>query len=143
MAETESKSIVAESLSSSNSRGPFSVMQDIIANFLSQVNNNKKKKVDEVVVVSEVKKNEEIKTKQSPPDVVKFPDSRQDYTGLKLTVQEVEPQQESGGNNMWQVYALGGVMLLRWGWAKWKEAQANKNDKPESGAEDASPTHDP
>ncbi|KAI3984644.1 hypothetical protein MKX01_004007 [Papaver californicum] len=141
MAETESKSIVVESSSpSSNNRGPFSVIQDIIANFLSQFNN---KKAEEVVVVSEVKKKEEIKAKQSPPDVVKFPDSRPDYTGLKLTVEEVEPQQESGGNNMWQVYALGGFMLLRWGWAKWKEAQANKNDKPDSGAEDASPTHDP
>ncbi|KAI3834431.1 hypothetical protein MKX03_032542 [Papaver bracteatum] len=136
--ETESKSIAVES--SSDNRGPFSVIQEIIANFLSQVNNNKKKG-EEVVVVSEViEKNE---TKQSPPDVVKFPDSRQDYSGLKLTVEEVEPQQESGGNNMWQVYALGGFMLLRWGWAKWKEAQANKNDKPDSGAEDASPTHDP
>ncbi|KAI3981017.1 hypothetical protein MKX01_012172 [Papaver californicum] len=117
MAETESKSIVAESSSSSssNNRGPFSIIQDIIANFLSQVNNNNEK-VDEVVVVT-------------PPDVVKFPDSRQDYTRLKLSVQEV--------------YALGGFMLLRWGWTKWKEAQANKNDKPDSGAEDASPTHDP
>ncbi|MCL7025176.1 hypothetical protein MKW94_007518 [Papaver nudicaule] len=139
MAETESKSIVVVESSSSNNRGPFSVIQDIIANFLSQVNNMNKK--GEEVVVTEVKKVEEIKTKQSP-DVVKFPDNRQDLTGLKLTVEEVEPQ-ESGGNNMWQVYALGGFMLLKWGWAKWREAQANKAAKPDSGSEDASPTHDP
>ncbi|KAK9126515.1 hypothetical protein Scep_015361 [Stephania cephalantha] len=32
------------------------------------------------------------------------------------------------------VYALGGFMIVRWLWGRWKESRANNSDKPQSGS---------
>lgn len=95
MAENESKSIEEQ-----KRRGPFAVLQDFLLNFFSQFNKRENK---EVVVVAEVtnKNDGESKPKQKP-DSVKLPDAPQDFSSLKLKVEESE-QETGGGNHIWQV----------------------------------------
>ncbi|KAG2603537.1 hypothetical protein PVAP13_5KG777200, partial [Panicum virgatum] len=50
-------------------------------------------------------------------------------------------EEEMAPRNLWQVYALGAFIVLRWAWAKWKENQdRNDSDSPDGdgGAPDRS-----
>ncbi|XXG63006.1 hypothetical protein AAC387_Pa05g1280 [Persea americana] len=66
--------------------------------------------------------------KQGPTSVT-LPVSRQDYPSLKLEVEESD--EDMNPRNMWQVYALGGFLVLRWIWARWRE----RKSRGESGGE--------
>ncbi|XP_010243285.1 PREDICTED: uncharacterized protein LOC104587387 [Nelumbo nucifera] len=70
-------------------------------------------------------------SKAQKPDFVRFPDVRTEYPPLKLEDDEVV--QESSSRNMWQVYALGGFMILRWIWARWKERRDKDDTSGERG----------
>ncbi|KAF6146787.1 hypothetical protein GIB67_007501 [Kingdonia uniflora] len=72
------------------------------------------------------------------PDVVRVSESKKTYPSIKLEVEESE--QGISPKNMWQVYVLGGFMIARWMWAKWKESKANKPDPSED--EEPTPTDD-
>ncbi|KAJ4978564.1 hypothetical protein NE237_009344 [Protea cynaroides] len=62
------------------------------------------------------------------PSVVRFPDTRGHIPPLKLEVEESEQGKAPG--NSWQVYALGGFLILNWIWARWKERQP-KDESPD------------
>ncbi|XP_072969674.1 uncharacterized protein [Typha angustifolia] len=67
-----------------------------------------------------------------PPLTVTFPDALRrekfDVPPIKLEVEE--SADDMSPRNMWQVYALGGFMVLRWIWARWKERK-DKGSSPE------------
>ncbi|KAH7680558.1 hypothetical protein IHE45_05G000700 [Dioscorea alata] len=63
---------------------------------------------------------------RSPPSRVTFPDAALRMSGSSTTppllkLQVEESSESMNPNNMWQVYALGGFMVLRWMWARWRE----------------------
>ncbi|OVA19435.1 hypothetical protein BVC80_9057g7 [Macleaya cordata] len=102
MAEKESKSVNTsiEMKEEQKNRGPlFSIFQDFKLNFPLFKRENK-----EVVVVTHEgtnkSKSDEESNKPQKPDFVKLPDSRQDFSSLKLSVEESE--QGTGGNHLWQ-----------------------------------------
>ncbi|KAL0714206.1 hypothetical protein Bca4012_021185 [Brassica carinata] len=50
---------------------------------------------------------------------------------------EAEPSSGSTSNSLviWQVYALGGFLVLKWAWARWNERNAT-SDKKDDGDDD-------
>ncbi|KMZ76167.1 hypothetical protein ZOSMA_106G00730 [Zostera marina] len=63
-----------------------------------------------------------------PPKMVFLPNSRRNKIlppPIKLHDQE-EEKQGMNPNNMWQVYAFGGFLVLRWIWARWRERKKNQ-----------------
>ncbi|CAA7400199.1 unnamed protein product [Spirodela intermedia] len=64
----------------------------------------------------------EAKAPEAPPLRVTFPDALQNQSTVESLKLEVEESAESmSPRNMWQVYALGGFMVLSWVWGRWKE----------------------
>ncbi|KAF3570386.1 hypothetical protein F2Q69_00061551 [Brassica cretica] len=57
---------------------------------------------------------------------------------LKL---EAEPSSGSTSNSLviWQVYALGGFLVLKWAWARWNERNATSDKKEDDDADDQAP----
>ncbi|RLN23241.1 uncharacterized protein C2845_PM07G35920 [Panicum miliaceum] len=89
--------------------------------------------------------------RRSPPSTVRFfPDAERQKARqappIKLEEEEGAPpppatEEEMAPRNLWQVYALGAFIVLRWAWAKWKENQdRNDSDSPDGdgGAPDGS-----
>ncbi|KAI6669247.1 hypothetical protein NL676_004132 [Syzygium grande] len=75
------------------------------------------------------------------PDVVRFPHkSSEPPPPLKLEVEE-EPGKTSNPVILWQVYALGGFLILKWVWGRWQERKARKgsDDQATEDAQDAAP----
>lgn len=70
-------------------------------------------------------------TETYKPEVVTFPDTRQTIPPLKLEAEELE--KNSNPAILWQVYALGGFIVLRWVWARWKERRTPKNGPSDEG----------
>lgn len=68
----------------------------------------------------------------SKPEVVRFPVRKPDVPSLKLENEEAE--KDTNPIVLWQVYALGGFIILRWAWAKWQErkAKAKKDSSNEA-----------
>ncbi|XP_043723284.1 uncharacterized protein LOC122670466 [Telopea speciosissima] len=71
---------------------------------------------------------DEVESEAKKPDVVRFPDTRRDIPPLKLEVEESE--QGMDPRNMWQVYALGGFLILKWILARWNERRP-KDESPD------------
>ncbi|CAL9118068.1 unnamed protein product [Musa textilis] len=60
----------------------------------------------------------------SPTMIVTFPDAarrRAQSFPPPLRLDGEESTEDMSHGNMWQVYALGGFMILRWIWAHWRE----------------------
>jgi len=89
--------------------------------------------------------------RRAPPSTVRFfPDAERQKARqpppIKLEEEEGAPpppatEEEMAPRNLWQVYALGAFIVLRWAWAKWKENQdRNDSDSPDGdgGAPDRS-----
>ncbi|XP_030439907.1 uncharacterized protein LOC115661849 [Syzygium oleosum] len=75
------------------------------------------------------------------PDVVRFPHkSLEPPPPLKLEVEE-ESGKTSNPVILWQVYALGGFLILKWVWGRWQERKARKgsDDQATEDAQDAAP----
>ncbi|KAI0515770.1 hypothetical protein KFK09_008437 [Dendrobium nobile] len=64
----------------------------------------------------------------SSPSMVVFPRQIIDLPPLKLEVED--SSEDMNPRNMWQVYALGGFMLAKWIWARWKERRGNSQEDP-------------
>ncbi|GAB4836324.1 hypothetical protein Ancab_001239 [Ancistrocladus abbreviatus] len=71
------------------------------------------------------------------PDIVKFSSHQPKIPSLKLESEEAE--QSSNPLVLWQVYALGGFMIVRWVWAKWQERKKTKRGPSN---EEHSPSND-
>ncbi|KAH6761898.1 hypothetical protein C2S52_019331 [Perilla frutescens var. hirtella] len=71
----------------------------------------------------------------SKPGFVKFP--RQNLEPVKLEAEADEAGQTTNPLILWQVYALGGFLVMRWAWMRWNE---RKGQKKSDG--DPSPSHD-
>ncbi|KAH9621067.1 hypothetical protein KSS87_017915 [Heliosperma pusillum] len=75
------------------------------------------------------------------PDVVNFPFIKQDVPPIKLESEDV--QEDTNPIILWQVYALGGFIVLKWAWGKWQERKAKaKDDAPDEDNEDDNPAAD-
>ncbi|KAF8039144.1 hypothetical protein BT93_B1633 [Corymbia citriodora subsp. variegata] len=78
------------------------------------------------------------------PDVVRFPRKPlESPPPLKLEVEE-ESGKTSNPVILWQVYALGGFLILKWVWGRWQERKARKggdgqatDDSQESAPDDS------
>ncbi|KAJ0976785.1 hypothetical protein J5N97_012259 [Dioscorea zingiberensis] len=72
----------------------------------------------------------------NPPARVTFPGAELQTSGsspssplLKLQVEE--SAEGMSPHNMWQVYTLGGFMVLRWVWARWRERRGEGRSEEE------------
>ncbi|KAJ1287257.1 hypothetical protein BS78_03G417100 [Paspalum vaginatum] len=82
----------------------------------------------------------DVEARRAPPSTVRFvPDAERNKARqappIKLEEEEGAPpppatEEEMAPRNLWQVYALGSFIVLRWAWAKWKENQDRK-DSPD------------
>ncbi|KAL6570546.1 hypothetical protein OROGR_000096 [Orobanche gracilis] len=72
----------------------------------------------------------------SKPDYVKFP--RPNLDPIKLESEADIAGQTTNPLILWQVYALGGFLVVRWAWMRWNERKGQK--KP---GNDSSPGDNP
>lgn len=73
--------------------------------------------------------------RDSKPNVVRFPLTQPEVKVPPLKLESDEAEKDTNPIVLWQVYALGGFIVLRWVWAKWQERKAAKAKKDESGEE--------
>ncbi|KAF3434134.1 hypothetical protein FNV43_RR25237 [Rhamnella rubrinervis] len=78
---------------------------------------------------------DENQTKSQKPEMVSFPKAQPVFPP-PLAVENEEHGKTSNPVILWQVYALGGFLVLRWIWARWNERKAGKKD---SSDDDQSP----
>ncbi|KAF8403195.1 hypothetical protein HHK36_011294 [Tetracentron sinense] len=122
-ASSENAAIVSKG-EDQKKQGPlFAIFSDFVLKFPQL-----KQETKVEVVAEEPKKTGDEESKTQKLDVVRFSGTRQSIPPLKLEVEESAQGMSPG--NMWQVYALGGFMILRWLWARWNERRA-KDDSPE------------
>ncbi|KAL0755854.1 hypothetical protein YC2023_102047 [Brassica napus] len=75
------------------------------------------------------------KDKETQNSTVSFPYNPPKSTEpLKL---EAEPSSGSTSNSLviWQVYALGGFLVLKWAWARWNERNQTSDKKEDDDAD--------
>ncbi|KAK4758003.1 hypothetical protein SAY87_019304 [Trapa incisa] len=75
------------------------------------------------------------------PDVVRFP-----YRSLEVPLPlKLEVEEESGRTSnpliLWQVYALGGFLIMKWVWGRWNERN-RQQDNDEASDNYDSPAED-
>nr|XP_043632903.1 uncharacterized protein LOC122604068 [Erigeron canadensis] len=67
---------------------------------------------------------------------VTYPDGRSKTVGsLKLESEDME--KDTNPAVLWQVYAIGGILILKWAWGQWNERRDRKkpsNEDPPSSA---------
>ncbi|KAL8518140.1 hypothetical protein ACS0TY_009480 [Phlomoides rotata] len=81
-------------------------------------------KVEEPVKMVEISKVED-----ETPSVVTFP--RQSFEPVKLEAEADDGQKSTNPMLLWQVYAIGGFLVLRWGWTRWNERKGKKKSEDE------------
>lgn len=72
--------------------------------------------------------NSDESTRQGPI-AVSFPRTHPQLPPLKLEVEDGREGMEP--RNMWQVYAFGGFLIVRWLWARWQERKARRKGEGE------------
>ncbi|KAL7109243.1 hypothetical protein ACP275_06G163900 [Erythranthe tilingii] len=70
------------------------------------------------------------------PVAVTFP--KQSFAPLKLEAESEEAERSTNPVFLWQVYAVGGFVVLRWAWKRWNERKGQK--KPDD--DEPPPAHD-
>ncbi|CAI9091252.1 OLC1v1026223C1 [Oldenlandia corymbosa var. corymbosa] len=72
----------------------------------------------------------EVAAQNKKPSVVRFPQPPQEesFPSLKVEGDEV---QETSPSTLWQVYALGGFLVLSWAWKRWNERKGSKKSPEE------------
>ncbi|XP_020571470.1 uncharacterized protein LOC110018479 [Phalaenopsis equestris] len=60
------------------------------------------------------------------PSMVVFPRQIIDLPPLKMEAEE--SSEDASPHNIWQVYVLGGLMVAKWIWAKWKERRGKSRE---------------
>lgn len=119
------------------SKGPFS----FLPKFKIELPFLKPGPKPEIVAGEEVKggtvivANEGQEDRVNKPDVVKFTERRPVAPAPLVVEAEESSAKTSNPVILWQVYALGGFLVLRWIWARWQErtkkgSSDNKNDEP-------------
>ncbi|XP_020107366.1 uncharacterized protein LOC109723420 [Ananas comosus] len=59
---------------------------------------------------------------RSAPAMVTFPDARRNLNSIPpIKLEAEDAADDATPHTMWQVYILGGFLVLRWVWARWKE----------------------
>lgn len=134
MAETENSKIVTQKDSSHKPRNLFSIFPkfELKVPFFNKPVPLAKEE-PKIAVVTEGGENESGIQK---PNIVSFPNTR----SLVPSSIEVEVEEGSGRTHnpviIWQVYALGGFIVLKWIWARWQER--NERAKKASSDDDQS-----
>ncbi|KAL3520818.1 hypothetical protein ACH5RR_018967 [Cinchona calisaya] len=73
----------------------------------------------------------ELEVQTAKTTVVKFPrPTEENLPSIKLEADEVE-EKSTNPVLLWQVYAIGGFLVLRWAWTRWNERRGRK--KPSDG----------
>ncbi|CDO99845.1 unnamed protein product [Coffea canephora] len=68
---------------------------------------------------------------ETKPSVVKFGrPSEATLPSVKLEADEVE-ERNTNPVVLWQVYAIGGLLVLRWAWTRWNERKERKKPSDE------------
>ncbi|KAJ7568924.1 hypothetical protein O6H91_01G053200 [Diphasiastrum complanatum] len=62
---------------------------------------------------------------------VRFPRSQPQQPVLKVAIDSAD---DNSPNNFWQMYLLGGFMIARWAWLRWKERASRR--RPSMSGED-------
>nr|CAA56654.1 E24 ASN [Spinacia oleracea] len=101
----------------------------LIPKFLLQPFNNIKNKGDSEKSVKRVDGEEGSGSNTKTPDVVRFPATQPEVAPLKL--ENEDAQEDTNPLILWQIYALGGFIVLKWAWGKWQERKANNGSSGE------------
>ncbi|CAN8254689.1 unnamed protein product [Cochlearia groenlandica] len=137
----------SEERSSSSSSPPQLTLPPFVTNLFpflkpkspALVNNGTKPKQDVSVVEKET-------TKYSTNESVSFPYNPTTKEAETLKVEaEVSSGRTSNSLVLWQVYALGGFLVLKWAWARWNERNetgGKKDDEPSHGDDDEEDGHE-
>ncbi|KAI4385759.1 hypothetical protein MLD38_003752 [Melastoma candidum] len=100
-----------------------------LQNFRFPFPNFQKKKEPEKVIGEVVRVIDEEEVEKSP-GLVRFTRRKEienpTSTQLKVEVEEDQSGKTSNPLVLWQVYALGGFLILRWVWGRWQERKARK-----------------
>ncbi|KAL2944336.1 Undecaprenyl-diphosphatase [Bienertia sinuspersici] len=106
---------------------PFFFLSLIPKFLLKPFDNNNNDKIEYGKSVKSVDKQEISDTNTKTPDAVKLPRKQVEIPSVKLDSEDV--QEDTNPLILWQVYALGGFILLKWAWGKWQERKGKaKND---------------
>ncbi|KAG5237831.1 hypothetical protein OIU79_005686 [Salix purpurea] len=136
MAETENNKIVTQKDSSQKPSTLFSFFPkfELSVPFFSKPR-PLVKEGPKIAVVTEGGENESGNQK---PNFVSFPNTR----SLAPSSIEVEVEESSGRTHnpaiIWQVYALGGFIVLKWIWARWQE----RNERAKKASSDGNQSND-
>ncbi|CAK7325330.1 unnamed protein product [Dovyalis caffra] len=136
MAETESSKIVSQNDSSQKPKNLFSIIPKFELKFpFFNKSVPLAKEETKIAVVSEGGENESGNQK---PNIVSFPNARP----LITSSIEVEAEESSGRTHnpviIWQVYALGGFIVVKWLWARWQE----RNERAKKASSDDNQSND-
>ncbi|KAJ0101193.1 hypothetical protein Patl1_05964 [Pistacia atlantica] len=105
--------------------------------------NKQPKQVESVGVKEGQKTSVESENVSVKPSLVRFPDSARQIIPARLEFEAEEPAgRTSNPVVLWQVYALGGFLVLRWVWARWKERKERAAKKDSSDDNDDTPADD-
>ncbi|XP_031278575.1 uncharacterized protein LOC116137031 [Pistacia vera] len=105
--------------------------------------NKQPKQVESVGVKEGQKTSVESENVSVKPSLVRFPDSARQIIPARLEFEAEEPAgRTSNPVVLWQVYALGGFLVLRWVWARWKERKEQAAKKDSSDDNDDTPADD-
>ncbi|XP_074311119.1 uncharacterized protein LOC141646992 [Silene latifolia] len=139
MAETSSTTKQSEN----QPNNPFVFLCNIpkfLLNALMNFTNNKQQNAENIESVKNVEEEETVVplSNFTTPDVVRFPLVKHDVPPIKIEGDDIKD--DTNPIILWQVYALGGYIILKWAWGKWQERQAKaKEDSPD---EDDPPTEE-
>ncbi|KAI4384071.1 hypothetical protein MLD38_009839 [Melastoma candidum] len=101
-----------------------------LQNFRFPFPNFQKKKKEAEKVVGEVVRVIEEEEVEKSPGLIRFTRRKEiespGSTQLKVEVEEDQTGKTSNPLVLWQVYALGGFLILRWVWGRWQERKARK-----------------
>ncbi|XP_057531241.1 uncharacterized protein LOC130809464 [Amaranthus tricolor] len=109
----------------------LSLIHKIFANIFGNNNNTNSSDYNEKSVIS-VDGEEASRTKTKTPAVVRFPKTQPEVPPLKLENEDAD--NDTNPIILWQIYALGGFIVLKWAWEKWQARKANTK-KDSSGTE--------
>ncbi|XP_044460998.1 uncharacterized protein LOC123192484 [Mangifera indica] len=103
--------------------------------------NKEPKQVEPAGVKKSQKTSVERENVSVKPNLVRFPDRQ--MIPAKLEFEAEEPAgRTSNPVVLWQVYALGGILVLRWVWARWKERKERAGKKDSSDDNNDTPAND-
>lgn len=108
--------------------------------------NQQPKKAEETVVskgtakTSTVSEAHDGNASSVKPSLARFPDATRPILPPPIELEAEEPAgRTSNPVVLWQVYALGGFLVMRWIWARWQERKERSGKKDSDDKNESSP----